>query len=107
MRGIKRAGTPLSGFVASEIFPFTFPGVTAARVVGYDGLYLHGVIPLAVALDPGPAEPPALLRVKMTCNRVGAHYFEISDDPAIPARMVYQKVRDPETIERNTIERCR
>lgn len=106
-RELKKSDSELANWVASEIKPALFLGATLGRVAGYRGLYLHGVIPLAAAIDPDLAEEPVMLRVKMTKRRVGGWTFTVSDDPEVPLRPVYVRLKDPAALERTMLERCR
>ena len=101
---LKKAGTPLSKWVADEISPLTFLEQYGA---GMGGLALHGVIAVAVAIDPALAEPPRQLRVKMEYQKRSGYYFALTNDPAVAAHPVYVKLRDPETIEKRLKERCK
>ena len=105
-KALRRAGTPLARFVADEVGPafHTLGLVNALR--GEPGLFLHGVIPLALALEPDLAEPPIELRVAMAKRRLGGYIFAISEDPAIPARKLYVRLSDPATLEQRSRERC-
>ena len=67
---------------------------------------LHGVIPVAVALDPGLAEPPMELRVTMDRHKKAGYYFVVSDDPAVAARKAYVRLESPELVEDRLWERC-
>jgi inosine-uridine nucleoside N-ribohydrolase len=106
LRQIENAHTPLSDFTARELKPFFHLMRLYNSLHGHPGLYLHGVIPLAVALDPSLAEPPRRLRVKMTELRFGGHAFTITDDPAVPMRDVYVKLRDQKTVEERAVAAC-
>lgn len=106
-RAFRAAGTPLSLFLADEINPFLGLSLTVGRLAGYRGLYLHGVIPLAVALEPELAEAPAMRRVTMAKRRVGGYYFAFTDDPAVPPRPVYARLADRERLTAELIQRCR
>ncbi len=107
-KALKKAGTPLSTWVASETLPFTIVGSAGGLLGGYErGMALHGVIPLAVAIEPGLAQPPMELRFSMQHGKGAGSYFVISDDESIPTRPVFVKVRDPGAIEERLLERCR
>ncbi len=102
-KALQKADTPLSRWVASEIWHM----VVAGRAMGMAGMPLHGVIPVAIAVDPDLAEPPNELRVSMDYLKPTGYYFGIGNDPKVPARLVYAKLRDPQTIEKQAVERCR
>ncbi|OGP59697.1 MAG: hypothetical protein A2V67_02795 [Deltaproteobacteria bacterium RBG_13_61_14] len=104
---LKNAGTPLATFVADELGPafHTLGIVNALR--GEPGLFLHGVIPLAVAIEPDLAEPPIEMRVTMERRRFGGYIFAESEDPAVPSRKLYVRLHDPATLEKRLRERCR
>lgn len=102
-QAIRRAGTPLSRFVASEIGPFLWMGLTVGRLAGYRGLCLHGLIPVAIALDPEVAAPPALKRVIMVDGGRNGWRFGFTDDPSVPERPVYGRLVDRERVEKNTV----
>jgi hypothetical protein len=70
-------------------------------------MYLHGVIPAAIALDPSLAAPPSTRRVTITRFRAGDWAFALTDDPAVPERKVYLKLNDPERVEQRLMERCK
>jgi purine nucleosidase len=106
-RALKKAATPLALYVADELGPiFKTLGVLNGRGLG-TVMYLHGVIPLAVALQPDLAEPPLELRVTMERRRFGGYIFAESEDPAVPSRKLYVRLHDPATLEKRLRERCR
>lgn len=106
-KALRRAGTPLARFVADEVGPafHTLGIVNALR--GEPGLFLHGVIPLALALEPDLAAPPIKLRVTMEKRRFGGYIFTATEDPAVPLRKIYVRLREAETLESRTRDRCR
>ncbi len=106
-RGLERAATPLSTWVASQTAPFTILGSTIARLAGWHGMYLHGVIPAAIALDPSLAAPPVMRRVTMVHRRAGGYTFALTDDPQVPERPVYLKLNDPERVKQRLLEKCK
>ena len=106
-RRIRDMGTPTARFVADEINPFLWLGLTAGRLAGFHGLYLHGVIPLAIALDPEVAEPPTMRRVTMKNGGRNGFHFIFTDDPAVPERPVYARLTDRERVQRTMVERSR
>ncbi len=106
LRGLRDAGTPLSSWIADEIKTQLWLGAVFGRLAGYKGLYLHGVIPLAVAIDPGLARPPQELKVQMEQRKQGGHVFAKSVEPETPARPVYVQLANPEVIEERLLQRC-
>ncbi len=104
---LKQADTPLSEWVAGEISGALWLGAIFGSVAGYEGLYLHGVIPLAVAIEPELAGPPRMLRFKMTERKWGGHTLTLTDDPSVPERPVYVSLKNPEALEAELVERCR
>lgn len=107
LRALKQADTPLARLVADELNPFFSVVSTVGRLVGFRGLNLHGVIPAAMAFDPSLAEPPRMLRVTMVPAKSGGFAFALTNDPAVPLRPVYTKLKDPQKVQAAMIERCR
>jgi len=105
-RALERAGTPLAVFVADEIAPFLHTLRVVNALSGHPGIYLHGVIPVAIALDPGLADAPEELRVIMSRHQIGGFAFAVSEDASVPTRPVYVRLRDPQTVETRLLERC-
>jgi len=107
-RKLKKTDTPLSNWIYKETGIFTYV-MTLAGALNPNfraGMAYNGVTQLAVAIDPDLAEPPMEVRVKMEYNpRYGGYYFGLSDDPQIPARPAYIKLRDHRTIEENVLKR--
>jgi len=101
-KALNQAGTPLSKWVASEVWHM----VLAGKVTGLEGMGLHGVIPVAIAIDPSLAEPAMEIRISLDYLKPSGNYFAVSNDPKIPARPVYARLRDPVTIEKQMLERC-
>ncbi|MFO8058689.1 MAG: nucleoside hydrolase [bacterium] len=106
-RKLKKADSRLAEWVAREINVALWLGATFGKLAGYEGLYLHGVIPLAVAIEPGLAEPPQMMRFKMTERKWGGYTFTLTDDPSVPERPVYVRLKNPEAIEKRVVARCR
>jgi len=106
-RRIRAAGTPLARFVAEEIGPFLWMGLTVGRLAGYRGLYLHGTIPLAIALDPEVAAPPVMRRVTMVDGGRNGFHFAFTDAPSVPERPVFVRLADRNRVAGQTIRTCR
>ena len=106
-RAIRAAGTPTARFVADEIGPFMWMGLTVGRLVGYHGLYLHGLIPVAIALDPEVAAAPTMHRVTMVDGGRNGYRFAFTDDPSVPERPVYVRLTDGRRVAEQTIRACR
>lgn len=106
-RELRRSGTAMGRFVAGEIGPFLWMGLTVGRLAGYRGIYLHGLIPLAIALDPEVAEAPVMKRVIMVDGGRNGWRFGFTDDPTVPERPVYARLIDGKRVERTTVERCK
>jgi purine nucleosidase len=100
---IKRADTPLARWVVSETSLWT----VLMTLTGMPGAPLHGVISVALAVEPELAETPQEIRIGMGHLKRGGYYFTIEDDPSVPAYPVFIKLRDSQTIERRLVERCR
>jgi hypothetical protein len=107
LRQLGRPDTPLARFVSSELKPFSAFALTIGRLAGMKGFVLHGVIPLAIALDPSLVQGPQMLRVTMSYRKVGGYYFTITDDVSVPERPVYLKLRDRDIIVQRMLERLR
>lgn len=105
-RRLAQSGSALGEWVAAELRPafYTLGLINAVR--GHPGLFLHGVIPLALALDPDLAEPPRELRVAIERRRLGGYIFTVTEDRGIPSRVVYLHLRDSETVTARMRERC-
>lgn len=102
-RALKKTGTPLARFIADETAPFLRTMGLFNALSGHPGIYLHGVIPAAIAFDPDLAEDPTELRVIMVRHKLGGFSFAISEDVSVPARPVYVRLRDPRTVETRII----
>jgi len=102
LAALKKDGTPLSKWAASEL-----SAMTAIESLIMPGFALHGVIGLAVALDPGLAEPPEMLRFQLAERSPGGFYFALGPDPNLPPRPVFLKLRNAQTLEQRTMDRCR
>jgi len=107
-RELKKEGSELSVWVAKETWPYAPLMSTVQIIMGTGkGMPLHGVMPLAVAIDPDLAEPPRTARVDMGCGKWADCYFVLTDDPSVPARKIYDRLADPEKVEKLTVERCK
>jgi inosine-uridine nucleoside N-ribohydrolase len=105
-RALKKAGTPLAVWVADETAPFLHTLGLVNALSGHPGIYLHGVIPAAIAFEPSLAEAPQELRVVMRPHKIGGYSFAISPDDSVPARPVHVRLRDPKSVETRLLERC-
>ena len=105
-RALKKAGTPLALFVAEETAPVLHTLGLVNALSGHPGIYLHGVIPAAIAFEPSLAEAPTELRVVMRPHKIGGFSFAINQDVSVPARPVYVRLLDPQTVETRLLERC-
>jgi len=106
LRRLRQAGTPLASWVAEEIDLQLWLGRVAGWPFGYKGLYLHGLIPLAAAIDPSLVEGPEYHRVAMERRKAGGHVFAVSEDPQTPELPVYLRLKDPAALERTALLRC-
>jgi purine nucleosidase len=105
LRTLKGSDSELARYVGSEISLFTRFSATIGRLGGMEGLTLHGVIPLAIAIDPELADPPEPMYVGMEYREFGGHYFTIESEADTPERQVYMKLADPETVQERMMER--
>jgi len=104
---IKKADTELAGWVYDEIKVPLWLGAVFGRFAGYDGLYLHGVIPLAIAMEPELAAPPRMLRFELVERKWVGHTLTLTEDPSVPARPVYVKLEKAGKVEGRVVRRCR
>ncbi len=102
---LKRAGTPLSDFVARELEPVMWVGRTAGRLIGMDGMFLHGVIPAAMALDSKYAGESVESAVKMKKFGRKGYAFVLSDDPSLPKHIIHTSIENGDELKNSLMRR--
>jgi len=102
-RKLQKAKTPLAKWVADETFPIT---PVEKLFGGLPGMPLHGVVALAVAVDPSLAAPPQHIRIKLAQRKRGGYYFVSSDDLQVSSYPVFSQVLAPAAIEEQLVQRC-
>ena len=104
---IKNSGTPLGDFVAEEIRPVIRLGSGIGRLVGMNGMFVHGVIPTAIALDPACETESMESAVIMKKFGRKGYAFVLSDDPKLPKHKIHVRLKNPEKLHDTLIERLR
>lgn len=100
---LQNAGTPLAKWVADETFPIT---PVEKLFAAMPGMPLHGVIAVAVAVDPSLAAAPVNIRIVLAHRKRGGYYFVSSDDPRVSSYPVFSQALDSETIEKRLVQSC-
>lgn len=102
LKELRRSRTALAKWVVDETCLFN-----AITGIVMKGMPLHGIIPLALAIEPELAEHPKELRFTLADKGRYGYVFALSNDQRIPLRPVYLRLRNAQAIENHLVERCK